>query len=292
MIVLSYNQSAYLEEALGSVLNQLDPPEHEVLVADDCSTDGTSALLDRLEAVYPQRFVRLPRPQNLGLSNNLRDAWQRAQGNYIALIEGDDVWCDLRKLQKVVAALQQHPHWTGCFHAVRPIGQRPVGCPEQLPPMTHHFECTFEQLLRREICIPTYSAVVYRRGVVTDIPAWHGRVACGDWGLHLLHAERGPLGYLPEPLTAYRYRAGSLWSDRDEIERWQQVFSLWAAVDVHYQGRYWREIEEARNAFIRECQQTLQSLRKIEARYHALGLHRVAAWGKWLRAWWQRLRNI
>lgn len=287
VIVLTYNQAAFLPAALESVLTQREAPPHEILIADDCSTDDTPAILQRYLSANPGRFRVLDRPRNLGLSDNLHDAWKQCRGKYIALLEGDDRWIDPRKLAKVTAALEAHPQWSGCFHAVRPEGPPGRVLPERLPANFTGPGVDFEGLILRVVHVPTYSAVTYRRGLVREFPAWHRRVACGDWGLHVLHAEHGPLGYLPEIMTAYRFHEGGMWSSMDEVRRWQQTLSLWAALDVHYAGRYAELIEQARNAFVVEAQATLANLRKIERRYHALGLDRLAALGKRLKDWWR-----
>jgi glycosyltransferase involved in cell wall biosynthesis len=288
VIVLTYNHAAFITAALESVLMQVDAPPHEVLVADDCSTDGARDCIAQAAAAHPGRLRLLDRPRNLGLSDNLQDAWRQSRGKYIALLEGDDRWIDPRKLAKVTAALEAHPEWTGCFHAVRPEGPPGRALPERLPADFSRESVHFEELIRRVVHVPTYSAVTYRRGIVPEFPAWHRRVACGDWGLHVLHAEHGPLGFLPDVMTAYRIHEGGLWSSMDEVRRWQQTLSLWAALDVHYAGRYWQVIEEARNAFVVETQATLANLRKIERRYHTLGLHRVASAIKRLKEWFRR----
>jgi glycosyltransferase involved in cell wall biosynthesis len=282
VIVLTYNHESHIAEAIRSVLAQQNVSGLEVLIAEDCSTDQTRLIVDRLVAEAPQRLRRLPRERNLGLSANLEDAFHQCLGRYIAILEGDDVWIDARKLEKMRAAMDAHPEWTGCFHAVeyrfdgvRPPDFTPVAAParavvewQDLAPMNY---------------VPTYSAVMYRRGVVTEFPTWHRRLICGDWALHVLHAAHGGLGYLPEAMTAYRVHPNSLWSTLDESRRWQQRVLLWSLLDQHFDDRTPRVFEQVRDEFVASLHRENRRLQKIERRYRGLQLHRLAAVAKWFK---------
>jgi hypothetical protein len=137
--------------------------------------------------------------------------------------------------------------------------------------------------------IPTYSSVVYRRGLVTTFPEWHRSVACGDWGLHILHAEHGDFGFLPEIMTHYRVHGSGLWSGMGEVRRIQQKLTLWEAIDAHYSGRYSPIITAARERFLAESQREFDDLRKIETRYHQLQLDHIAAVFRWIKSTGQKL---
>jgi hypothetical protein len=140
----------------------------------------------------------------------------------------------------------------------------------------------FADLLRQSY-IPTYSAVVYRAGLAPRFPEWHRSLACGDWALHLLHAEHGPFGFLPDVMTVYRQHGAGMWSSLDDVRRFQQIMAAWAAFDVHYEGRYSQLIAAARDAYIAREMPRMQDLRRIERRYHALQLDHIAAAVKWCR---------
>ena len=54
--IITYNQKVFLEECIESILNQ-DYPNFEIIVADDCSQDGTKEMLLDYDKMYPNRFV-------------------------------------------------------------------------------------------------------------------------------------------------------------------------------------------------------------------------------------------
>lgn len=54
--IITYNQKEYLRECIESCLSQ-DYPNIEIVIADDCSTDGTQAMLRDYERAYQNKFV-------------------------------------------------------------------------------------------------------------------------------------------------------------------------------------------------------------------------------------------
>ena len=275
VIVSTYNHERSIAAALRSVLGQQFAAPVEILVAEDWSTDRTQEILASLGAEFPDRFRVLSRGRNLGLSQNLEDAFRQCRGRYISILEGDDEWIDPLKLERVVSALEAHPAWSGCFHSCRMETEGVARPDEILPHPPPPAEVALEDLLRRNY-VPTYSTVTYRRGVVAEFPPWHRRVSNGDWGLHMLHAAEGPLGFLPPAMTAYRVHGGGLWSGKPVTERWFEALTIWAAIDAHFAWKYSAQIAAARAEYLGEISREYADLKRIEQRYHALGLDRVA----------------
>jgi glycosyltransferase involved in cell wall biosynthesis len=86
VVIPSYNSSAFLAEALDSVLAQSRPP-YEVIVVDDGSTDEIKEVL----APYANRIIVLQQ-ENKGLSVARNNGFARATGDWVALLDADDVW--------------------------------------------------------------------------------------------------------------------------------------------------------------------------------------------------------
>lgn len=91
ILVPVYNVQPYLHECLASVLDQVgDDAGIQILVLDDCSSDGCWALLQQLAHRWPGRLQLLQHACNGGLSaarNTLIDA---AQGDYLWFLDSDD----------------------------------------------------------------------------------------------------------------------------------------------------------------------------------------------------------
>jgi glycosyltransferase involved in cell wall biosynthesis len=114
--VVTYNQEAYLEDCIRSILAQ-DYPNFEIVVADDASTDGTAELLERLDRENPGKLVILRNERNLGVTGNHNVALGACRGNYIAWIGGDDLMLP-GKLRAQVRHMEANPGCAICYHDV------------------------------------------------------------------------------------------------------------------------------------------------------------------------------
>lgn len=116
VIMTTYNQQEYIQQALDSVLMQKTTFFYEIWVGDDASTDGTADIVRWYEKQYPDVIHAVCRGKNLGPTKNVYDLLCSAQGKYIANCEGDDYWTDSTKLQKQVDFLEIHPDYSACTH--------------------------------------------------------------------------------------------------------------------------------------------------------------------------------
>lgn len=89
ILVPVYNVHLYLEECLESIVNQIDAGV-EVLVLDDCSTDGSWELLQRLAERWPAKLQILRHQQNSGLSAARNTMIDSARGDYLWFVDSDD----------------------------------------------------------------------------------------------------------------------------------------------------------------------------------------------------------
>ena len=100
-----YNGERWLPDFLASLLAQTHRP-WRLIVADDGSTDGSKAVLQRYFMDDPQRFVLLERAHvRTGPARAFGDALVQCSAPYIALADQDDVWLP-RKLEVLIAALR------------------------------------------------------------------------------------------------------------------------------------------------------------------------------------------
>ena len=100
-----YNGSNYLALAIESVLAQTFK-DFELLIANDCSTDGTQAIIDE----YASRDARIKHwinDKNLKLFGNYNACIQKASGHYIKLFAHDDI-LHPQMLERMVAVLDQN----------------------------------------------------------------------------------------------------------------------------------------------------------------------------------------
>jgi hypothetical protein len=98
--------------------------------------------------------------------------------------------------------------------------------------------------------LPT-SSVVFRNHLFRTFPNWFRDLAIGDWALHILNAEHGDIGFMPDVMSVYRVHRGGLWSSATHADRIIYVFELFSAVDHHFAGKYTRSINAYRADNIR-----------------------------------------
>jgi glycosyltransferase involved in cell wall biosynthesis len=92
ILLLTYNQELYVKEALLSLLEQ-DYNPLEIIVSDDCSTDGTWLLINEITQNYrgPKCIVLNQNTSNLGIVRNYFKAFELSKGEVIFTAAGDDV---------------------------------------------------------------------------------------------------------------------------------------------------------------------------------------------------------
>jgi len=88
----------------------------EIVIGDDCSTDGSRNILVEYETRYPSYFTVIYRPENIGATKNSYDLLTRAQGKYISIFETDDYLIDPKAFQKQVYFLESNPEYEGVTH--------------------------------------------------------------------------------------------------------------------------------------------------------------------------------
>lgn len=105
VVMPSYNAEKYIHKAIYSVLNQ-SYTNFELIVVDDCSIDNTLNILRELSKKHLNIKV-FSNEKNLGVSKTRNKGILEAKGEYIALIDSDDIWTD-EKLAKQVELLSNY----------------------------------------------------------------------------------------------------------------------------------------------------------------------------------------
>ena len=88
--VVTYNQEKYIAECLESLVTQQTSFKFEIIVGEDCSTDGTRAIVQQYVEQYPDLIVPLFYEENVGAVENVKRVYKAAKGKYIAHMDGDD----------------------------------------------------------------------------------------------------------------------------------------------------------------------------------------------------------
>lgn len=102
IVMCTYNGEKYLREQLESIAIQTYPI-FELIIQDDCSTDGTIEIIKEFAARYPYTRWKV-NEKNLGYNANFRTALQSAKGELISIADQDDIWY-ANKLEELVKCI-------------------------------------------------------------------------------------------------------------------------------------------------------------------------------------------
>lgn len=108
IVCITYNHEACIGKAVQGFLDQNVDFPVQILIGDDCSTDGTSKILDEIRNENPGKIELYVRSKNIGSTANLLDLFTKVRGRYVAYCEGDDYWINSNKLQMQVDFLEKN----------------------------------------------------------------------------------------------------------------------------------------------------------------------------------------
>jgi glycosyltransferase involved in cell wall biosynthesis len=108
-VIIFLNTAKYLQDAIESVFAQTYD-NWELLLVDDGSSDGSTDIALRYAEQYPEkvRYLAHPGHQNRGMGATRNLGVRHARGEYIALLDSDDVWMP-HKLERQAEILRSHP---------------------------------------------------------------------------------------------------------------------------------------------------------------------------------------
>lgn len=124
--MITYNHKRFIAQAIESVSAQRVNLESEIVVGEDCSTDGTRAIVMDYGSC-----PALPRPGQANSSGTKRR--RPAEHRVDPGREGDDYWTCTDKLQKQVHFLDAHPDYAICCHRVRVLDELGKGWGNAVP---------------------------------------------------------------------------------------------------------------------------------------------------------------
>jgi len=106
-----YNFEKYIEECIISILDQKTNFDFEIVIRDDFSNDKSAEIIKNIAEKYSDiRNIRcILDKNNLGPNRSIQNLLENCYGEYIALIDGDDLLIDDLKLQKQVDFLEENP---------------------------------------------------------------------------------------------------------------------------------------------------------------------------------------
>lgn len=212
----TYNGEAYIEALLSSLGKQTRKPD-EIVICDDCSTDGT---IEKIKSFFKGKAIvhrLIENEKNLGFAQNFRKCVSLCEGDLIFLCDQDDVW-NTTKIEELTGLMEEKPQilsMTSNFYLIDTQGQRITGNKKDGDnPFfnTRKYEidekegCLYKISLSTILCrnIAPGCTQVIRKSIVKDF-LLKNKVGAHDYEFNRIAGLRNGLYYYDKALTEYRY---------------------------------------------------------------------------------------
>lgn len=201
--IVTYNQQVYIAECLDSLVSQKTDFKFEIIVGEDCSTDGTRAVIKSYVEKHPDLIFPIFYENNVGAAENIRQVYKKAKGKYIAHMDGDDMALP-GKLQKQFDILEANPDCSICVHNMEAMDSKSQ-------PMKKAFQVFDEKkytLLDMYLINPFFihSSKMFVNKIEDYLDKFNTDSL--DTEMHIEQAKQGDIYFLKEPLGVYRQLVG------------------------------------------------------------------------------------
>lgn len=247
--VLAYNHEKTIERAISSILAQQVNFSYEVIVGDDCSSDGTAEILSHF---CEEKIKTVLRKKNIGGTANCADLMRRAKGKYLLLWEGDDFFANNNTFQYMVDFMEHHPGYQGIAAKRWKVDERGRILGDNTDFDLHHNKLNLRNYLQEGKTFDLPSTLFRNQGEAFELSVMeNASVNRGDAVLAILILEKGPM-YLTKRYLGYyqcvNKKKGHNYNSKYNIwEQYEDIIKILKYVEKHhtpkhsYIRRYWRE---------------------------------------------------
>jgi glycosyltransferase involved in cell wall biosynthesis len=194
VIIPTFNRAYCLAESIRSVLDQ-SFTDFELIVVDDGSTDRTVQVVREFPDI---QLISLEKNEGVSFARNL--GIERAQGDWVAFLDSDDLW-EKGKLQAQMNWVEQHPDCQAVY-----TDEIWIRNGVRVNPMNKHQKYSgdiFQYCL--PLCIVSPSSVLLRAGLLEEVGTFDETMpVCEDYDLWLRIAKRFPFHFLKEKFIVKR----------------------------------------------------------------------------------------
>jgi glycosyltransferase involved in cell wall biosynthesis len=222
VIIPAFNRAEYIKETVNSVLTQ-DYPNVDLIVVDDGSTDGTYEILSEYAGQDKLKLLAHPGRENKGQSAALNLGLEAASGDFIAILDSDDLFLP-GKLSAQVEYLNSHPD-VGLVYG---MGEGVDGSGRwiyDILSLDHHEPNDPNAILLDCYFHLPVNAIV-RRKIYEQVGSFdEGFRAAQDHDMLVRIAENTRFGFIPIKVFQYRRHGDSI-SNNGVRRRWANGFEI------------------------------------------------------------------
>jgi len=260
IIIPVYNAEKFIKKTIESVLSQTYK-DYEIIIVDDGSTDNSKKILDEFKDK-----VRYFKQANSGVSSARNRAIKEAKGEYIALLDQDDLWYS-EKLKKQINFIKKNPNagmvYSDCYY----IDDKDKVISRVFENQKFYCGKIFENLvIENFIPIPT---VLIKKEVLNKTGLFVENYShAEEYDLFLRISKDYEVGFMNEALAGYRVHDTNLSKNIDKSLQEDII------VKEYTLKKYAKQIEPVKNKI----------KRKLAEHYYELGrFYQKAGQGKMAR---------
>lgn len=227
--MITYNHERFIAEALDSVFAQKTFFNYEIVIGVDYSSDRTRDIVEDYVTKYPEKIKPLYYTENVGLKRNFVETLGRCQGEFVAVLSGDDFWTEPSKLQKQVEFLEAEKRYVLIGHNALGLSETRDREPSAVRKERVGLDVDTAALM---LSNPFVASMVMFRNIVQEFPDVYYASIGEDRRLYLLLSLRGKCRFEPAVVGVYRSHSTSITGKRR----------------ASYEGRKGMLLESIRNA--------------------------------------------
>lgn len=208
-----FNQEGYICDAIEGFLAQECEYRFEIIIHDDASTDNTPEILKSYQARFPSIIKLVLQTENQYSQGKQISAIAAsyAQGEYLALCEGDDFWIDKQKLNIQHAILSRSHNIDICFTSAMTLD--PNG---RIKFFANYSKVqkifSLSEVVRGGGGFMPTASLFFRKKIMDSTPDWFHTAPVGDYYIQILSSVNGGAVFFPSCSIVYRVNAIGSWS--------------------------------------------------------------------------------
>ncbi|QIG48825.1 methyltransferase domain-containing protein [Nordella sp. HKS 07] len=277
-IVPNYNHAAFLPQRIESILNQ-SYSLIDILILDDCSTDGSRKVIDSYVKRYPERIRAVFNEENSG---SVFKQWKKghglATGDLVWICESDD-FCDNRFVEHLVNAFRdpsvmiafgriEFADTTGQFmpgmDRYRESSEAGIWSDPLVRPAARWFGGGFGV----KNVIANVGGSIWRRFPIEDA-IWDNAASyriMGDWYLYGALAAGGQIAYNPDAVSFFRVHCAN--TSGSSAQSTPEYYLEYAKLMTSLKHR-WKIPDATFDKFVDSCRRVYQG-RDVEGSFEEL----------------------